>query len=63
MIEDGRVLGENRDTALALQLVGIHHALDVVFVGTECAALIEHGVDQRGFAVVDVRDDGDIANA
>jgi len=24
---------------------------------------LQHGVDQRGFAVVHVRDDGDIANA
>ena len=32
------------------------------FVVAEDAALLEHGVDQRGLAVVDVRDDGDIAN-
>ena len=31
-------------------------------VGAEGAALVEHGVHQRGLAVVDVRDDGDIAN-
>ena len=33
------------------------------FVGAESAALLQHGVDQRGLAMVDVRDDGDIANA
>jgi hypothetical protein len=34
-----------------------------VLVGTKSAALLQHGVDQRGLAVVHVRDDGDIANA
>ena len=63
VIEDGGVLGQNRDAALALQFVRVHDALDVVLVGAKRAALLQHGVDQRGLAVVDVRDDGDIANA
>ena len=60
VIADAGVLGENRDAALALQLVRVHHALGHFFVGAEDAALPEHGVDQRGFAVVDVRNDGDV---
>ena len=63
VIEDGRVLGQNGDAALALQFVRIHHALDVVLVGAKSATLLQHGVNQRGLAVVDVRDDGDVANA
>ena len=63
VIEDGGVLRQNGDAALALQFVGVHDALDVVLVGAKGAALLQHGVDQRGLAVVDVRDDGDIANA
>jgi len=35
----------------------------VVLVSAEGAALLEHGIDERGFAVVDVGDDCDIANA
>ena len=31
-------------------------------VGAEGAALVQHGVHQSGLAVVDVRDDGDIAD-
>ena len=54
-------LGQNGDAALALQFVGIHHALDIVLVFAEDAALIQHGVHQRGLAVIDVRNDGDIA--
>ncbi len=62
VIEDGRVFGEDGDAALALQFVRIHHSFDVMLVGAKGAALLQHGVDQRGLAVVDVGDDGDIAN-
>ena len=62
MVEDGGVLGQNGDAALALQFVGIHHPLDMGLVGAEDAALVQHGVHQRGLAVVNVRDDGDVAN-
>src|SRR5208282_2094342 len=63
VIEDRRVLGQNRDTALALQFVRIHDPFDVVLVRAKGSALLQHGVDQRGFAVVHVRDDSDVANA
>ena len=56
------ILGENGDAALALQVVGVHNALDDGLVGAKDAALTEHGVDQSGFAVVNVSDDGDVAN-
>ena len=36
-------------------------ALGDVFIGAEDAALLQHGVDQGSLAVVDVSDDGDIA--
>ncbi len=62
MIEDGGVFGQDGDAALALQLVGIHHPLDMGLVGAEGAALVQHGVHQRGLAVVNVGDDGDVAN-
>ena len=56
------VLGENGDAAFALEVVRVHHPLDEFLVGAEDAALAEHGVDQGGLAVVDVGDDGDIAD-
>ncbi len=62
VIEDGSVLGENRDAALTLQVVGVHDAFNQMLVGAKRAALPQHGVHQRGFAVVHVRDDGDITN-
>ena len=59
---DGGVLGQNGDAALAFEVVGVHDAFGDVLVGAEDAGLVEHGVDQRGLAVVDVGDNGDIAN-
>ena len=58
---DGGVLGENRDAALALQLVRVHHALGHLLVGAKGSGLAQHGVDERGLAMVHMGDDGDIA--
>src|SRR6266851_3861817 len=56
------VFGEDGDAALALQVIGVHDALDECFVGAEDAGLPEHGVDEGGLAVVDVGDDSDVAD-
>ena len=58
---DGGVLGENRDAALALEVGVVHRALGDALVGAERAALVQQRVDERGLAVVDVGDDGDVA--
>ena len=57
----GAVLGQNRDAALTLDVAGVHDALGHLLVGTESTGLLQHLVDQSGFAVVDVRDDRDVA--
>ena len=41
---------------------GIHHARVDVLVVAESAGLAQQLVDQGGLAVIDVGDDGDIAN-
>ena len=61
LVMDGGVLGQNRDAALALELVAVHGAFGDALVGSERAALVQQRVDQRGLAMVDVRDDGDVA--
>ena len=61
-VEDGGVFGEDGDAALALELVGIHDPLGDGFIGAESPGLAEKAVNQGGLAVVDVGDDGDIAN-
>jgi len=55
-------LGENGDATLAFLVVVVHHALHYVLVRGEGAGLAQQFVDQRRFAVVNVRDDGDVAN-
>ena len=59
--EDRGRLGEDGDAALALEVVGIHRALGHPLVLAERAGLLQQPVDQRGLAVVDVGDDGDVA--
>ena len=58
---DRRLLGEDRDPLLALEVARVHHPVDDRLVRAERAGLAEHRVDERGLAVVDVGDDGDVA--
>ena len=60
--KESGVFGGNGDAALALEVVGIHDALDEFLIGAKDARLAKHGVDKSGFAVVDVGDDSDIAD-
>ena len=62
VVADRAVLGENRADALALQVVAVHHPLGEVLVLGERAGLHQQLVDQRGLAVIDVGDDGDVAH-
>ncbi len=58
---DRRVLGEDGDALLALEVHRVHDPIVDLLVGPEGAGLPEHGVDQGGLPVVDVGDDGGIA--
>ena len=59
-VSDGGVLREDRDALLALEVARVHRALVDVLMLAECAGLPEHGIDKRGLAVVDMRDDRDV---
>ena len=48
--------------ALALLIHRVHDAFAHIINLTMHVSLAQHGVDQCGFAVVDVRDDGDVAD-
>ena len=54
-------LGQDGDAALLFEIVGIHGALGDALVVAEGAGLLQQPVDQRGLAMVDVGDDGDVA--
>ena len=60
VVIDGRLLGEDRDPLLALEVARVHHPVDERLVRPERPGLAEHRVDERGLAVVHVRDDGDV---
>ena len=59
--QDRGRLGEDRDAALALQIVRIHRPLDLALVVAIGAGLLQQPVDQRGLAMVDVGDDRHVA--
>ena len=59
---DGAVLREDGDAALTLDVVRVHDPLDHLLVRGEGAGLPEEAVDQGGLAMVDVRDDRDVAD-
>lgn len=59
---DGRVLCEDGDALLALQVVGVHDAVRHFLALVEHMGLLKHGVDQRGLAMVDVSYDCNISN-
>ncbi len=56
------VLGENRDPLLTFEVARIHDAIDDLLVRAERPGLVEHRVDEGGLAVVDVRDDREVAD-
>ena len=57
-----RVLGEDRDALLALEVARVHDAVLHVLVLAERPGLPQHRVDQRRLAMVDVRDDRHVAD-
>src|SRR5690606_6063587 len=61
-LDAGR-LGQDGDPAFLLEVVGIHGTLFHALVLAEGAGLAEQLIDQRRLAVVDVRDDGHVAQA
>ena len=55
-------LGQDGDAALPLQVVAVERALGHLLMLPEGAGLAEQLVDQGGLAVVDMGDDGDVAD-
>ncbi len=57
---DRCALGKNGDAAFFFEVVRIHGAFFDALVVAEGARLTKQLVNKGGFAVIDVRDDGDI---
>ena len=63
LVVQGDVLGENRDAAFPLQIVGVEDAVSrAAATSRNWPLCFGAGIDQRRLAVVDVGDDGDVAN-
>ncbi len=56
-------LRDDGDAALIFEIVGVHHEDVHLLVFTESAGLPQQLVNQRGFAVVNVGNDGDVAQS
>ena len=55
-----RVLGQDGDALLPLEVARVHDPVGQLLVGAERAGLAQQGVDQRRLAVVDVGHDGHV---
>ncbi len=58
--QDAGAFGEDGNAPLALDVVGVHGALRHVGAFADGAGLAQHLIDERGLAMIDVGDDGDI---
>ena len=59
-VPDGRIFGHDRDAFFPFEIHRVHDALSHGLVCAKYPALPQHGVDERGFAMIDVCDYGDI---
>ena len=59
-VTNRRVLGEDRDALLSLQVVRVHHTLADVLIGSESTRLPEHGIDECRLTMINMRDDRDV---
>ena len=57
LVDNGDVLGQDGDATLALKVVVVEDELSEIFGLADKVGLIDHAIDQRGLAVVDVGDD------
>ena len=57
-----RGLGQNGNPALALQIIAVHRPLADSLIVPEKTRLFEQFIHQSGLAMINVRDDRDIAN-
>ena len=64
VVEDRGLLGGDGDAAFVLLVARVHNEglAHFCLVVAKSVGLLKKAVDERGFAVVDVRDDGDVSD-
>src|SRR5690606_11166889 len=60
LVMNGDVLREDRDPALAFQIVRVKNAIAHELASAEFATLAKQAIDERRLTMVDVSNDGDI---
>ena len=58
---DRCIFGQDGDTTLFFQFIGIHGPVKGSRVLAHCAGLLQQLVDKCGFAMIDMGDDGNIS--
>jgi hypothetical protein len=61
LIGDGNVFGEDGDSAFSFEIVGVEDLLTGQLGISELSALPEHTIDESGFAVIDMSDNGNVS--
>ena len=61
LIKNSGIFGENGDSSFSLNVVGVHDSLSYFLIGTEHTALFQKLIDQSGFTMVYMSDDGNIS--
>ena len=62
VVHNAGIFSQNGNAAFLLQIVGVENTLLHFLVGAENVGLAQHAIDQRGFAVIHVGNNGDVAN-
>ena len=52
----------DRDAPLTLQIIGVENTIVHLLIGTEDIRLLQHAVEEGRLPVIDVRDDGNVAD-
>ena len=62
VVDNARILGQNRNPALTLQIIRVEHTLLHLLVGAKDLGQAQHAVHQSRLAMIDMGDNGNVAN-
>ncbi|CUP80723.1 Uncharacterised protein [Bacteroides xylanisolvens] len=61
-MHDRGIFRQDRDAAFTFQWIRVHDTFCDLLVISENVALLQHGIDQSRLTMVDVSDDGNVAD-
>ena len=60
---NGEIFGKDGDTAFFFKVVRVHNPLGDGFIGAVDSGMFKHGINQSGFTVVNVGNNGDVSDS